>query len=249
MPLNLYKVLLLVFSLSAMPCSANDWLSQDLQRFLPEWEQQVLTQGQQSLLVAHRQAMTPYQQGTLLLIPDPTQHPASPRHINFLRQHMNQHGWKTLAILSNHWQQQSSEMAKQQLEQDLMLVLTEPEWQSGHLVVLAQGRSGSLVSQLDWSRQPRQPDAMVLLSSYESEPTQNRALAKRIAQLSMPVLDLAHHQDHQHIAATFELRQQWSRQQANLLYRQRMLTGKPELETTQQLLYKELYGWLTYLGL
>ena len=249
MPLNLYIILLLMLNLSTISCYANDWLSQDLQRFLPEWEQQVLTQDQQSLLVVHRPAMTPYLQGTLLLLPDPAQHPATPKQINFLRQHMNQHGWATLAILTTHWQPHSSELALPQLEQDLTLLLNQPEWQSGHLVVLAQGRSGNLISQLDWTKQPRQPDALILLSSYESEPAQNRALAKRIAQLSMPVLDLAHHLDHQHIATTFELRLQWSQQQANLLYRQRLLTGKPELETTQQLLYKELYGWLTYLGL
>ena len=248
-------LLLLLPGLTAAAPTQLNWLQADLQYYLPDWEVQLIGEAADSLLVVHREAMTPHQQGTLLLLPDPSQHPASPRQINFLRHAMNQHGWSTVAVLPNYpdLANTAADMDNinmlTQFQQQLQLVLNQQAWQAGHLVILAQGKSGYLLSQLDWPLQPRQPDALVFLSSYHTDPASNRQLAQRIARLSIPVLDLAHHQDHLHIASTFELRRQWNRKQANLLYRQRLLTGHAELETTQQLLYKEVYGWLSYLGL
>ncbi|SEA03792.1 DUF3530 family protein [Alkalimonas amylolytica] len=248
-------MLLLLSGLTATAQTQPNWLQADLQHYLPEWELRLLGEVPNALLVVHREGMTPYQQGTLVLLPDPSQHPASPRQINFLRQAMNEHGWSTVAILPNY--PVSSDSATEidhdetlnHFQQQLQLVLTQQDWQAGHLVILAQGQSGSLLSQLDWAQLPRQPEALVFLSSYHTDPASNRQLAQRIARQTIPVLDLAHHHDHLHIASTFELRRQWSQRHANLMYRQRLLTGHAELETTQQVMYKEVYGWLSYLGL
>lgn len=251
----LVLLLLLLPGLTATAQTQPHWLQSDLQRYLPNWEVQLIGEAPDSLLVVHREAMTPYQQGTLVLLPDPSQHPASPRQINFLRQAMNQHGWSTVAVLpgstisSYTMTELDSEKMLTQFQQQLQLVLNQQEWQTGHLVILAQGRSGNLLSQLDWTQQPRQPEALVFLSSYHADPAGNRQLAQRIARQTIPVLDLAHHSDHVHITSTFELRRQWSQRHANLLYRQRLLKGHAELESSQQVMYKEIYGWLNYLGL
>ncbi|MEE2024118.1 DUF3530 family protein [Alkalimonas mucilaginosa] len=239
--------LMLFYSQAVVAQPIPNWLPDDLKRQLPEWEIQQLGDST-PLWVLHREAMTPFVQGTLLLLPDPSQHPASPRHINFLRQAMNQHGWTTLALLPDATAT-TDQAALAALRQQLHLVLEQSDWQQGHLVVLAQGYSGYLLSQLEWTTLPRQPEAIVFLSSYHPEPANNRELAQRIAQLSMPVLDMAHDTDHLHISQTFEIRRQWGQKQANLLYRQRLLTGYPELEISQQRMYKEVYGWLNYLGL
>lgn len=248
-------LLLLLPGLTAAAPTQSSWLQADLQHYLPEWELHLIGEASDRVLVIHREAMTPYQQGTLVLLPDPSQHPVSPRQINFLRHAMNQHGWSTVAVLPNYpaFANTAADIDDDEtlalFQQQLQLVLSHQAWQAGHLVILAQGQSGYLLSQLDWAQQPRQPEALVFLSSYHQDPASNRELAQRISRQTIPVLDLAHHRDYLHISSTFELRRQWSQRHANLLYRQRLITGHAELETTQQVMYKEVYGWLSYLGL
>ncbi|MCH8536201.1 MAG: alpha/beta hydrolase family protein [Alkalimonas sp.] len=242
-------LLLLLIYLPSSQLQANEQQTiADLQRQLPEWEFKQISNEQDTFTIIHRPAMTAFEKGTLILIPDASLHPATPRQLNFLRQAFNDLGWHTIALMppSSPTNEQNS---SEPLQQRLNLLLSDSEMPSGHLVVLAQGSSASLLTQLDWLDMTRQADALILLSSYEADPAINRELAQRIGALTIPTLDIAHHQDHPHIQQTLIQRQQWSRKNANLLYRQRLLSGHAELETTQQLMYKEVYGWLSYLGL
>jgi len=59
--------------------------------------QQGSTQSHVVLWLDHP-AMTPFQKGNVILLPDQSQHAASPRLINFLRQHMPDFGWHTRAM-------------------------------------------------------------------------------------------------------------------------------------------------------
>lgn len=220
----------------------------DLQRQLPGWEFQQVGHEPETFTVLHRPAMTSFAKGTLVLIPDTTLHPATPRQINFLRLIFNDLGWHTIALMPPTMvtpDRDEHEILQQRLNQ----LFNNDAMPAGHLVLLAQGTSANLLTNLDWAALARSADALVLLSSYAADPVTNRALAKRIGSLTIPTLDIAHTHDHLHIEKFFQERQQWNRKNANLLYRQRLLTGYAELETTQHAMVKELYGWLSYLGL
>lgn len=242
-------LLLLLISLPLSQLHAHEQQTiTDLQRQLPEWEFTQIGTQQDTFTILHRPAMTAFEKGALLLIPDASLHPATPRQLNFLRQAFNDVGWHTIAFMPppSPINGQSSSEA---LQQRLNLLLSDSDMPSGHLVILAQGSSANLLTQFDWVAMSRQTDALILLSSYETDPAINRELAQRVGALPIPTLDIAHQQDHLHIQQTLAQRQQWSRKSANLLYRQRLLNGHAEHEASQQLMYKEVYGWLSYLGL
>lgn len=245
---TMFFFLLLIFLFSGQAYASEQQLMLDLQRQLPEWEFQHLDSEQDSFTILHRPAMTVFEKGTLILIPDSSLHPATPRQLNFLRQQFNDLGWHTIAMMPPtlaHDEESKSEALQQRFNQ----LLDYDDMPAGHVVILAQGSSANLLTQFDWHSMSRPVDALILVSSYEADPVSNRELAQRIGALAIPTLDIAHLLDHRHIESTLLERQRWSRKNANLQYRQRLLTGYAELETTQYLMMKEVYGWLSYLGL
>jgi hypothetical protein len=245
--------LLLIYLLPGQSQANEQQMMADLQRQLPEWEFKQVGNEQDAFTIIHRPAMTAFEKGTLVLIPDASLHPATPRQLNFLRQEFNDLGWHTIALMPPasvlNEEKLNEENKSEPLQQRLNQLLSYSEMPAGYLVILAQGSSANLLAQIDWQNITRQADALILLSSYETDPGFNRELAQRIGALTIPTLDIAHLQDHPHIEHTLLERQRWSRKNANLLYRQRLLTGYAELETTQHVMVKEVYGWLSYLGL
>ncbi|WP_337879796.1 DUF3530 family protein [Rheinheimera sp.] len=246
-------LLLFPFTLWAdSPVSTEFWQRADLERQLDQDEVKVLTAGDTEFLTLQLPAMTAEVKGTALLIPDGSQHPASPRYIQTLRQQLIDYGWNTIAILPPEPAADDSpealELYQQQLLQRVVAAGTAARQDNGYLIVLAQGNNGAFLAQLYADKKLPEPESLVLLSAYHPVNSSNKQLAQWIAKLAIPTLDLKHYKDSTVLEGHWRLRQQWVNKENKLLYRQRELPGDMKSPLWQQQMLKEVYGWLSYQG-
>ena len=71
----------------------------DLQRQLNPSQIHALKTGEQDFVSLQLAAMTHFVRGTVILVPDWSDHPASPRAVEHLRQFLVDYGWNTMAIM------------------------------------------------------------------------------------------------------------------------------------------------------
>lgn len=251
--------LLLVLSIlsvtlqAEMPASREQNNTADLSRQLPEDEIRML-QSTEPFLVLQRSSLTAITKGTVILVPDGHEHAASAKHIDNLRQYLNEYGWNTLAVMppaaeSVALTAESLQQYQTALQQRLSAAVQLAAEQAGAVVIIAQGNSGAALSYLYAAGQLTEPDALVLLGVYLADPKLNRELAKAIATYQVPTLDISHQQDNRFVVAELKLRRQLANKLFKPVYRQRLLAGSGYDNHTQQWVLQEIYGWLTSVGL
>jgi hypothetical protein len=222
--------------------------SGDIRQQLLAEEITELTTASGSFLALYRKALTSYTKGTVILVPDWTEHAASPDHINLLRQQLNEYGWHTLAIMPPDIALSEPSFAeedyRQQLTERLMASIAQTEPQSANLVIIAKGSSAALLNQLFAEDQLPAPAAFVMLGAYLADVQLNRELASYIA-----ALDISHQRDNRFATANLELRQQLTERSLKTQYRQRQLTGTFYDADTHAWVLKEITGWLQSIGL
>ena len=226
---------------------------QDLQRQLLADEVTELTTDNGNFLVLQRQALTSYTKGTAILVPDISEHAASPNQIDSLRQQLNEHGWHTLAIMPPDIAlfelSSAAEEYRQQLAQRLQAAMRQAGQQQGNTVVIAKGSSAALLNQLYATAQLPGPAAFIMLGAYLPDHNLNRELARHIAEQSVPTLDISHQRDNRFANANLKLRQQLVARNLKAQYRQRQLTGTFYDADIHAWVLKEITGWLHSLGL
>jgi len=227
--------------------------SGDIQHQLLAEEITELTTTSGSFLALYRRALTSYTKGTVILVPDWTEHAASPDHINLLRQQLNEYGWHTLAIMPPDIALADPSVAeadyRQQLTERLIASIAQTEPQSANLVVIAKGSSAALLNQLFAEDQLPAPAAFVMLGAYLADVKLNRELAGHIAAQSVATLDISHQRDNRFATANLMLRQQLTARNLKTQYRQRQLTGTFYDADTHAWVLKEITGWLQSIGL
>lgn len=247
-----FLILASLYQHSTVAASMEEWHKTDLSWQLPADEITELLVGEQSFLALKRDAFTATVKGTMLFIPDWSQHAASPKNLNLLRKEFNDYGWDTLSIAVPDAPLLDTPEAlqnyKDQLQQRVEVAMTTAMTENGTVIVVAQGSSAALVSQLYAEKKLPEPQSLVLLEAYLPQVEQQRGLALAIAKQQVPTLDLMQQQGNQHVAAQWQLRKQLAKQQQKLLYRQREITGLIAQAETQHRVFKEIYGWLSYQG-
>lgn len=234
------------------PMSMEQWHQSDLSRQLPADEITELLAGDKSFLALKRAAFTAKVKGTILFVPDWSQHASSPKYLNLLRQDFNDYGWDTLAIavpdapLENDLP--SLENYKAQLQLRVTAAMASIQAGKNAIIVVAQGSSAALISQLYADKKLLEPQSLILLEAYLPQIEQQRSLPLAIARQQVPTLDLMQEQGNQQVAAQWQLRRQLAKQQQKLLYRQREISGLIAQAETQQRVLKEIHGWLSYQG-
>ena len=251
------KVLVVILLLSSWTCASNpvsveEWHKSDLSWQLPADEITELLAGDKSFLALKRAAFTAKVKGTILFVPDWSQHASSPKYLNLLRKEFNDYGWDTLAIAVPEAPFEndapSLDSYKEQLQQRITVAMTSVMTDNSIVVVVAQGSSAALISQLYADKKLQEPQSLVLLEAYLPAADQQRSLALAIAKQQVPTLDLMQQQGNQQIAAQWQLRKQLAKQQQKLLYRQREISGLIAQAETQQRVFKEIHGWLSFQG-
>lgn len=254
MPSKLSAIVLLLSGgvLAAEPTSPEQWHQSDLSWQLPADEITELLAGDKSFLALKRAAFTAQVKGTILLLPDWSQHASSPKYLNLLRKEFNDYGWNTLSIAVPDAPFETDIAAidgyKAQLQQRIAAAMVSVQAENNAVIVVAQGSSAALVSQLYAEKKLPEPQSLILLEAYLPQADQHRSLALAIAKQQVPTLDLMQEQGNQQVAAQWQLRKQLARQQQKLLYRQREISGLMAQAETQQRVLKEIQGWLNYQG-
>lgn len=222
----------------------------DLQRQLPPEEISMLKTAEQEFLTLELKTMTPFTKGTVILIPDWSQHAASPRAINFLRTTLIDYGWNTIAMMVpealSAVDSETLLAYQTEFQGRLAEVLKRAASKHGNLIIVAQGSSGAIINTMIQREQISAPQGLILLSAYLSDAKLNQAVSLAISQHKIPTLDIMHNQDNSIVAASSKIRLQLTRKSMKELYRQRILTGA--IDDEPEWLFKEVYGWLTYIG-
>lgn len=238
----------------AVQMTAEQTLTADLNRQIPQDEQHELTVDGQSFLLLTRDRMTSYNKGTAVLVPDWSEHAASPKHIDNLRQKLTDYGWNTLALMPpaakfSDTDEQTLEQYSNALKARMQATLQLAQQNAGVVIVIAQGASAAALNTLYASEQLPQPAALIILGAYLPEPALNKAFANALASHQVPTLDISHQQDNRHVTQQLKLRRQLVDKQLKAVYRQRLLTGSGYNSELQQWVFQEIYGWLISVGL
>ena len=252
---KIFILLLTLLSLSAYssePGSAEQWHKSDLTWQLPAEEITELLAGEQSFLALKRPAYTAKVKGTILFVPDWSQHAASPKYLNLLRQQFNDYGWDTLSIAvpdqPNPDDTAGLTSYREQLQQRMIAAMTSAAPAGAAVIIVAQGSSAALLSQLFAEKKLQEPQSLILLEAYLPQEEQQRSLPLAIAKQQVPTLDMMQNKGNHQVAAQWKLRKQLARQQQKLMYRQREISGLIVQAETQQRVFKEIQGWLRFQG-
>ncbi|GAB2917907.1 DUF3530 family protein [Rheinheimera gaetbuli] len=255
--MRLDKMLLLMLFSTALhaqsPVSQEQNHTADLTRQLPAEEIRML-EAQQPFLVLQRQSLTAATKGTVILIPDGNEHAASAKHIDSLRQYLNEYGWNTLSVMppATEVLLQTTEALQQYqtaLQQRVSAASQLASQQVGSVIVIAQGNSAAAVNHLYVAGQLAEPAALILLGAYLPDEQLNRQLATAIASHQVPTLDINLAHDNRFVISQLKLRQQMANKMFKPVYRQRLLNGSGYNDDTQLWVLHEIYGWLTSVGL
>lgn len=224
----------------------------DLQRKFGDKEVKLLKEGEQEFLTLQKTAMTSFTKGTVILVPDWSQHAASPKAIDMLRQQLVDYGWNTLSLLVPEMITQldaENILVYQDALAKRMAVLMETTKAPFHnIIVIAQGSSGALLNQLYQAEKIPAPQGLILLSAYLADPELNQAVSVALASHKVPTLDIQSQVDHPYAMAQTQLRLQLARKHIKNSYRQRLIPGAIEESQYQHWLFKEVYGWLQAQG-
>lgn len=234
------------------PASIESLYRLDLQHKFGSDEAKLLKSGEQEFLTLQKSAMTSYTKGTVILVPDWSQHAASPRAIDMLRQQLVDYGWNTISLLVPEIipQPDAENMLIYQdlLAQRMAVLMEQAKAPYQHIIVIAQGSSGALLNQLYQSEKLIAPQGLILLSAYLAEQKLNQTVSLALAQHKVPTLDIQQQVDHPFAVAQTQLRQQLVRKHLKNSYRQRLLPGSIDDSQYQHWLFKEVYGWLNAQG-
>lgn len=222
----------------------------DLQRQLASNQISPLQSNQQSFLTLQREAMTPFVKGTVILVPDWSQHAASPKAVEYLRNYLIDFGWNTTAMMvpaaATDTSMESLQSYQQQLLARLKIVMAEAESKPGTIVVIGLGHSGALLNQLYKNEDLAAPQALVLIGAAIQDMTLNEQVAEAISKHKVPTLDLLPQTDNAYARNSSTLRLQLVKKHIKEIYRQRLLPGS--VEQDHPWLAKEIIGWLRYIG-
>ncbi|KKO44928.1 hypothetical protein WG68_13795 [Arsukibacterium ikkense] len=235
-----------------LPSRQQLW-QQDLQRQLQATELTELTSDNGSFMALQREALTSFTKGTAILVPDWSEHAASPNQLDALRQQLNDYGWHTLAIMPPNAaifeQDPAASDYPQQLAERLLAATQQAEQQPGNIIVIAKGSSAAVLNQLYAEEQLVAPAAFVMLGAYLADHNLNRDLASHIARQRIATLDISHQRDNRFATANLKLRQQLVQRHLKAQYRQRQLTGTFYDADVHAWVLKEITGWLHSIGL
>ena len=233
--------------------SAEQNATADLLRQFPDDEVLQLSAQQQDFMLLQRENMTSYTKGTVILLPDSSEHPASPKYINQLRQQLTHYGWHTLALmppaLPSELATDSLQSYQTNLKERLNAAQQKAEQNSGVTIVIAQGSSAAALNELYANEQLAEPAALIMLGAYLPDPNLNRAFAKALATHHVPTLDISTQQDNNLVLAQLSYRRQLTNKHLKAVYRQRLVNGSGYNADTQQWVFQEIYGWLSSVGL
>lgn len=203
--------------------------------------------------------------GVAILLPEWSQAATDPKAINFLRQHLPDDGWTTITIqplakpenypstneklaLAQEENQKALSEYQTKLAAIMTAVMAKAADYPGIFLVVAQGSNGAMLLDLYHQDKLEKPNAFITLSTYLLTEQDNNALAKKMAELDLPVLDVVLRKDVLWVEHFAKKRQKTARKALKTYYRQRELHNFRAGYYPTERLAKEMKGWLTTIG-
>ncbi|WP_018692962.1 DUF3530 family protein [Algicola sagamiensis] len=249
----------------------------DIKLYLDGDEIIELQAGGDTVLALLREEMTGQPKGTAIIIPDWSQTATSPRGIQHLRVALNHIGWTTMTlsvpdplhVLDVKVKPPQGESKVQFLPPPSSYPLTDEQLSTyktslyvridaalkkaftypGFFVLIGQGTNGAFINELIKEDKIQEIDGVVMLSAYMPDPTRQKQLAQAIAEHEIPVLDIYQSYDNAKVLAELSLRRDLTKKKYKAQYRQRELFGYTNYAFQNERLFKEVYGWFTFLGM
>ncbi|REL31736.1 DUF3530 family protein [Thalassotalea euphylliae] len=247
------------------PVSLIEQFTQDIERSLDSSLVNPMLAGTEDFLTILQPDNHSTDRGIAILLPEWNQAATDTRAINFLRQHLPNEGWTTIAIQpitkpENYPSQQlkpslaaeeNKEMLTKYAEQlapMLTSVMEKAAEYPGVFLVIAQGNNAAILLDLYEQAAVEQPNALITLSAHRQSAAGNQRLAEQIADSELPVLDIVLKKDVHWIKYFAQDRQKAAKRELKPIYRQRELTNFRAGYYPEERLAKEIKGWLTTVG-
>lgn len=203
--------------------------------------------------------------GVMILLPDWQQNATGSNALNFLRLELPQQGWTTITIqppakpenYPSHANERDKRIEENQkaltdYQDDLGLLLKQIDEKAkeypGVIVVISEGSNGAVLTNIYQKQLVAMPTALILLSSFLPTTEDNKTVASSITQLSIPVLDLTLYRDNRYVNPAAQLRSDAVKQEMKPYYRQKQLHNITPSYYPNDLLIKEINGWLASIG-
>jgi hypothetical protein len=119
----------------------------------------------------------------------------------------------------------------------------------GFFLVVCSGKSCGWLTQLFAQEALPMPDAMVMLSAHLPQQDLNDEFSELLSKTEFPVLDLYQDIDNPWVTASIKMRRQLSKKNFKTDYRQRKLQSNFHFSGQEQRTIKEIYGFLTAVGM
>lgn len=245
-------LLIALVCLSAAAYTPEPLVEADLKRQLDADEILELS-AQGPFLVLKRDHMTAFQRGTVIIVSDWSEHGASPKYLDLLRQQLPDIGWNTLAFMPPPQPESLEEPVVQAYQEHLQQRMTAA-WQQasllpGAVVIIAQGSSAAMLNALYVDNKLSMPAAFIMLGAYLPEQQLNKQLAQLIALNPIPILDISTDHDNRFVTSQLKRRHQLAEKHFKAVYRQRLINGSGYNDDVQRWVLQEIYGWLISVGL
>lgn len=237
----------------------------DLTHYLPKEQVEQLLVGTESHMVIVKTQTSANQKGVVVLLPEWQQHAVSPQAIKYLSQHLPDLGWVTIALQPLDKPQNYPSIALNAIEQQeqntkaiadyqaalqpyLSAALEKAQNYPGIIMLITEGHNAALVTQMIAKEAIPSPEALVMLSARAASNSTMEVIAKDIATSEIPILDLTLRADAPLIHHQAAIRQKLVNQLARSQYRQKQLFNLYSGYYPNEMLSKEITGWLKYSG-
>lgn len=119
----------------------------------------------------------------------------------------------------------------------------------GYYLVICQGKSCAWITEIIANNRQFMPDALIMISAFMPQQDANQQLAERVANSDYAILDLYQDADNSWVLANVNIRKILSRKQFKVEYRQRKLHVGTNYYGQQSRILKEIYGFLSSVGM
>ncbi|MDV6327539.1 DUF3530 family protein [Idiomarina sp. PL1-037] len=239
----------------------------DLERYLPQDQLHWLTgDDDERYLALKKEYLQAFERGQMVLLPDWYYHPLQSFYIRPIYENAPDFGWTTWALTppdhdirtdnlqtpatTTHFPEAADEEVftppVNALQQRMTLLLDETLDRPGFSVWVVEGITADITLRLLESEPSIMPDAIVLVNAYVPQFQYNRALADRISQSQLPVLDIRSAESNRWVSEHWALRKKLASKYQHPAYRQRQLVNSGN--TGQSELISTIKGWLEFHG-
>lgn len=236
--------------------------NEDLARYVDNSEP--LLVGLEKYTMIKNSSNTANNKGVMILIPDWQQPATTPKAIHYLQKALPNHGWATMtiqpmdkpagypstAIKAVERKEENEKILteyKKKLSAIYQAIIEKAKLMPGIFVVISEGNHAALFIDI-LADENEQPHAMIMLSSYRELPSENTLFSQNLAMSEFPVLDLFLKKDNRKVLTSAMQRRKQTNQEMKVDFRQRKLNNFYTGYYPQEILLKEIKGWLKSMG-